>query len=181
MFQPLPQYSYQSVLNQRAATPRFSAFPLLVIAPQQPLTAQDYCESADIRSNPLKGERSDNQIRRYQLTRRLYCTLNLKENQTIYQRPPLNLYVLHKFASNVFLAKACENLVIRQPDNLLVGILPNPYRSSLRDGCAFLRNTKKERPGQQCNDCCPGRSVICGQCVCSSLRCTCSSSFCSAS
>ena len=139
----LPQYSYQSVLNQRAATPRFSAFPLLVIAPQQPLTAQDYCESADIRSSPLKGERSDNQIRRYQLTRRLYCTLKLKENQTIYQRPPLNLYVFHKFASNVFLAKACENLVIRQPDNLLVGILPNPYRSSLRDGCAFLRNTKK--------------------------------------
>ena len=29
----LPQYSYQSVLNQLAATPRFSAFPLLVIAP----------------------------------------------------------------------------------------------------------------------------------------------------
>lgn len=111
---------------------------------------------------------------------RFYCTLNLKENQTIYQRPPLNLYVFHKFASNVFLAKACEKLVIRQPDNLLVGIFPNPHQSSLRDGCAFLRNTKKEWPGQQCNDCCPGRSVICGQCVCSSLRCTCSSSFCSA-
>ena len=56
---------------------------------------------------------------------RFYCTLNLKENQTIYQRPPLNLYVFHKFASNVFLAKACEKLVIRQPDNLLVDI-PKP-------------------------------------------------------
>ena len=29
----LSQYSYQSVLNQLAATPRFSAFSLLVIAP----------------------------------------------------------------------------------------------------------------------------------------------------
>lgn len=31
---------------------------------------------------------------------RFYCTLNREENQTIYQRPPLNLYVFHKFANS---------------------------------------------------------------------------------
>lgn len=49
-----------------------------------------------------------------------------------------------KFASNVFLAKSCENAVAPKGDNLLVGIIPNPYWSSLRDGCAFLRNTEKQ-------------------------------------
>ena len=78
---------------------------------------------------------------------RFYCTLNRKENQTIYQRPPLNLYVFHKFASNVFLAKACENLVIRQPDNLLVGILPNPYDHHFVMAARFFETLKKNGLG----------------------------------
>lgn len=41
--------------------------------------------------------------------------------------------------------------MIPVPNHLLVGIVPNPYRSSLCDGCAFLRTAKRNGSGHRHN------------------------------
>ena len=52
----------------------------------------------------------------------------------------------HKLASNVPLANSGPGNTFPLPRKWLVGILPNPYGSSLRDGCAFLRNAETQNP-----------------------------------